>query len=275
MLKIEHVFIIILKNINGSVFANATKNPRNMNRIAFLLGLLLVTSNIQAQNLLKDVQKQINTATNSGNKGVIGGNVSNDEIIKGLKEALNVGTNNATGTASKSDGFFKNPLIKIPFPPEVKVVETKARQFGMGSQVDQFVKTMNRAAEEASKQAAPVFINAVKTMTITDGLTILRGGDNAATNYLQSRTSSELTTKFSPIVKAAINKVQLTKYWKPIISKYNMIPGVKKKNPDLDQYVTSKALEGLFKLIAQEEAKIRKDPVAQVTDLLRRVFGGK
>jgi hypothetical protein len=116
---------------------------------------------------------------------------------------------------------------------------------------------------------------AVKTMSITDGLSILRGGDNAATNFLKTKTTAELTTKFSPIVKNAINKVQLTKYWKPLINKYNMIPGVSKKNPDLDKYVTEKALEGLFKLLAQEEAKIRKDPMAQVTDLLRRVFGNK
>ncbi len=245
----------------------------NMNRFALLLCLLVATSSVQSQNILQQAQKKINSSTSSGTP--LGSNVSNDEVIKGLKEALNVGTNKAAGSASLTDGFFKNPLIKIPFPPEVKVVETKARQFGMGSQVDQFVKTMNRAAEEASKEAAPVFISAVKSMTISDGLTILRGGENAATNYLQSRTTAELTTKFSPIVKAAINKVQLTKYWKPIINKYNMIPGVSKKNPDLDQYVTSKALEGLFKLIAQEEAKIRKDPVAQVTDILRRVFGGK
>jgi hypothetical protein len=134
---------------------------------------------------------------------------------------------------------------------------------------------MNRAAEEASKEAAPVFVQAIKTMTITDGINILRGGDNAATTYLKGRTSNELTTKFSPIVKKAIQKVELTKYWKPIITSYNKIPGVKKQNPDLDRYVTEKTLEGLFTLLAQEEAKIRKDPLAQVTDLLRRVFGGR
>jgi hypothetical protein len=118
-------------------------------------------------------------------------------------------------------------------------------------------------------------VNAIKTMTITDGISILRGGDNAATTYLKGRTSAELTNKFSPIVKKAINKVELTKYWKPIITGYNRIPGVKKQNPDLDRYVTEKTLEGLFTLLSQEEAKIRKDPVAQVTNLLRRVFGGK
>lgn len=246
-----------------------------MKRFAFLLVLLTVGSNLSAQKLLQQIQQGVNQATGSGSGTGLGSGLSNDEIIKGLKEALNVGTNNATGSASKANGFFSNPLIKIPFPPDVKIVETKARQFGMGPQVDKFVKTMNSAAEEASKQAAPIFINAVKTMSITDGLMILRGGDNAATTYLQSRTNAELTTKFTPVVKSAISKVQLTKYWKPIITKYNMIPGVHKKNPDLDKYITEKALEGLFKLIAQEETKIRKDPMAQVTNLLQRVFGGK
>lgn len=231
--------------------------------------LLLIYQTGESQSLIKQIKNGVNTVTgnNSGN------NLSNDEVIKGLKEALNVGTNNATGKASRMDGFYKNSLIKIPFPPEAKVVESTARNFGMSSQVDKFVMTMNRAAEEASKEAAPIFINAVKTMTINDGISILRGGDGAATNYLKGRTQNELTLKFSPIVKRAINKVQLTKYWRPIVNKYNKIPGVRKQNPDLDKYVTGKALEGLFKLIADEENKIRKDPAARVSDILRKVFG--
>ena len=232
-----------------------------------------ITANLNGQNLINQATNAINNATqNSGGRG---SNLSNDEVVSGLREALNIGSKNASGSASKRDGFLKNSLIKIPFPKEAKVVETKARQLGMGSQVDRFVTTMNRAAEEASKEAAPVFVQAIKTMTITDGINILRGGDNAATMYLKGRTSNELTTKFSPIVKKAIQKVELTKYWKPIITSYNKLPGVKKQNPDLDRYVTEKTLEGLFTLLAQEEAKIRKDPMAQVTDLLRRVFGGR
>lgn len=233
-----------------------------------MLSLNLV--NAQSK-FLKNVTNTVQNVTgNNSNNGGTG--LTNSEITNGLREALNVGTNNATGSASKLNGFLNNPLIKIPFPPEVKIVETKARQFGMGSQVDRFVSTMNRAAEEASKQAAPVFINAIKGMTITDGLSILQGGDNAATNFLQNKTSAELTSKFSPIVKAAMNKVELTKYWTPIINGYNKIPGVSKKNPNLEQYVTQKALEGLFKLIAQEETKIRKDPASRVTDILKKVF---
>jgi len=256
-----------LKLDNGSVFAKPLK-IMTMKKILIVALMIASAPMLQAQKLLQQVQQQINNATNSS-----GASLSNDEVIRGLKEALNVGTNNASGAASKIDGFNKNPLIKIPFPQEAKIVETKARQFGMGSQVDNFVKTMNRAAEEASKEAAPVFIGAVKGMTINDGLSILRGGDGAATNYLKTKTTLELTTKFSPIVKRAINKVQLTKFWNPIISRYNRIPGVRRQNPDLDKYVTEKALDGLFRLLAGEENKIRKDPASRVSDLLRKVFG--
>jgi hypothetical protein len=243
-----------------------------MKRLVLFFAAALAFQTSQAQNLLDRATNAINSGAAAATQG---NGLSNDEVVKGLREALTIGSGNASGNASKRDGFLKNNLIKIPFPKEAKVVETKARQIGMGSQVDKFVTTMNRAAEEASKEATPVFVNAIKTMTITDGISILRGGDNAATTYLKGRTSAELTNKFSPIVKKAINKVELTKYWKPIINGYNRIPGVKKQNPDLDRYVTEKTLEGLFTLLGQEEAKIRKDPVAQVTNLLRRVFGGK
>jgi len=243
-----------------------------MKRLVLFFAAALAFQTSQAQNLLDRATNAINSGAAAATQG---NGLSNDEVVKGLREALTIGSGNASGNASKRDGFLKNNLIKIPFPKEAKVVETKARQIGMGSQVDRFVTTMNRAAEEASKEATPVFVNAIKTMTITDGISILRGGDNAATTYLKGRTTAELTNKFSPIVKKAINKVELTKYWKPIINGYNRIPGVKKQNPDLDRYVTEKTLEGLFTLLGQEEAKIRKDPVAQVTNLLRRVFGGK
>lgn len=241
-----------------------------MKQLFFLFLLITAGSCSSAQNIFdrakKEAEKRTGTSTGTSK-------LSNDEIVRGLKEALTIGSSNAGSLASKVDGFYKNPLIRIPFPPEVRVVETKARQIGLGSQVDNFVMTLNRAAEEASKQAAPVFLNAIKGMTLTDGIGILRGGDNAATNFLKTRTSAELTAKFSPIVKAAIAKVGVTKYWNPVITGYNRIPGVDKKNPDLDKYVTERALAGLFTLLAQEEAKIRKDPAARVTDLLRKVFG--
>jgi Protein of unknown function (DUF4197) len=223
---------------------------------------------LAANAQIKGILDQVNDAV--GNNGK---NLTNADIIGGLKEALTIGSNNSTAKASALNGFFGNSLIKIPFPPEAKQVETTAKALGLTKQVDKFVLTLNRAAETAAKDAAPIFVNAVKALTINDGLTILNGGDNAATTYLRGKTELDLKTKFRPVVKAAITKVQLTKYWNPIITKYNKVPGVRKMNPDLEDYVTTKAIEGLFKLIAQEEAKIRKDPAAQVTSLLQKVFG--
>jgi hypothetical protein len=199
--------------------------------------------------------------------------LSNDEVVKGLREALSIGANNSTALASKLDGFYKNPAIFIPFPPEAKLVKDYANRVGMTAQVQKFEMTLNRAAEEAAKNAASVFLTAIQSMNITDGLSILQGANDAATQYLKTKTSVELKQKFTPIVQNAINKVQLTKYWNPLISKYNQIPLVKKQNPDLTAYVTERALVGLFKLLADEEAKIRKDPVAQVTTTLQNVFG--
>lgn len=241
-----------------------------MKSLLIIITILIAPMLSHSQSFLNQIKDQVNSTVGGNSQG---GNLTNDEVIRGLKEALNVGTNNATGKAARTDGFFKNPAIKIPFPPEARTVESTAKSIGMSSQVDNFVKTMNRAAEEASKEAAPIFINAVRTMTITDGLSILRGGNGAATNYLKGRTTAELTTKFSPIVKRAINKVHLTRYWKPIINKYNKILGVRRQNPDLDRYITEKALQGLFNLIADEENKIRKDPAARVSDILKKVFG--
>lgn len=198
--------------------------------------------------------------------------LTNDEVVRGLKQALEIGAKNSTGLASKVDGYYKNPAIFIPFPPEAIKVKEKVEALGMGSQVEKFEMTMNRAAETAAKEAAPIFINAITSMTIADGFAILKGGDNAATNYLIDKTSSHLKVKFNPVVKNAINQVQVTKYWNPIISTYNKIPFVDKMNPDLDDYITTKAMDGLFLMIEKEEKKIRTNPMARVTDLLKKVF---
>jgi len=231
---------------------------------ALLLVLpFLASAQFKLDNVLKDAK---NVA--SGKKSL-----SNDEIISGLKEALSVGTNNSTASASKVDGYLKNPKIKIPFPKEAEQMESTLRNLGMNKQVDDFVTSMNRAAEEAAKDAAPVFLNAVKNMTITDGVSILKGNDTAATGYLRKQTTADLTVKFIPIIKAALEKVEVTKYWEPLVTRYNQVPFVTKQNPKLDEYVNAKALDGLFYLISQEELKIRKNPEARVTDLLKKVFG--
>lgn len=202
-----------------------------------------------------------------------GKSLTNGEIIEGLKEALTVGTRNSSSDASKEDGFFKNPKIKIPFPPEAVKMENKLRKIGMGAQVDKFVLTLNRAAEEAAKGASQVFIKAVKEMTIGDGLAILKGADNAATQYLHDKTYDELKNRFQPVVHEALQKVEVTKYWEPLIKAYNKLPFVEKMNPDIEDYATEKSLDGLFFLLAKEELKIRKDPLARVSDILKKVFG--
>ena len=234
--------------------------------VACILIAQSACSQFNWNNVDKTIKKTI--ADNTQKKPL-----SNDEVIKGLKEALTVGSNNSSTNASKVDGYFKHPVIKIPFPPEAAKVEKTVRDLGMGSQVDKFVLTVNRAAEEAAKSAAPVFVDAVKNMTITDGMNILKGADNAATAYLQKSTTTTLQAKFRPIVDQAIQKVEVTKYWNPVMTAYNNIPFVDHINPDLNSYITGKALDGLFYLVAQEELKIRKDPLARVSDILKRVFG--
>lgn len=201
--------------------------------------------------------------------------LTNEEVIRGLREALSLGSGNAADMASKADGFFRNPRLKIPFPPDAQKVKETAEKLGLQTQVDKFVMTLNRAAEEAAKEAAPIFLDAIKGLTIKDGFEILNGPNDAATSYLKSKTSSRLKSKFAPIVGHAIEKVQVTKYWKPLASKYNAVPGVKPVNPDLNAYVTEKAISGLFKLVANEERKIRADPAARATDLLKKVFGSR
>lgn len=232
--------------------------------LAFALLIPLVScSQIDFNKIGKTIDKNINTKKP----------LSNDDIIAGLKEALSVGSNNAASSASKADGYFRHPVIKIPFPPEAQQMESKLRAIGMNKQVDEFIMTLNRAAEEAAKQAAPVFVDAVKKMTITDGLQILKGSDTAATGYLKKTTTPQLHSSFKPVIKSATQKVDVTKYWTPLVSAYDKIPFVTKVNPDLDEYITQRALTGLFYLVAQEETKIRKDPAARVTDILKKVFG--
>jgi hypothetical protein len=237
-----------------------------MKKLILFVFVSIIVVNTNAQVNLDKIK---NTVSGSGS----GNNLSNDEVIKGLREALTVGTNNATSVVSKTDGFYKNPSIKIPFPQDAIKVKNTCENLGMKPQVDKFILTLNRAAEEASKEAAPIFINAIKSMSINDGFSILKGADNAATKYLQDKTNAELKQKFKPIVQNALKKVEITKYWTPLITTYNKTPGAQKMNPDLEEYVTLKALEGLFKMVAQEELKIRKDPAARVSDLLKKVFG--
>lgn len=194
------------------------------------------------------------------------------EVANGLKEALSIGITKGATTASQPDGYYKNSLIRIPFPQDVKKVETTLRAVGMGSQVDNFVLSLNRAAEDAAQSARPIFLGAIKKLTIKDVWGILTGGKDAATQYLQRTTSEELKIAFTPKIQASLDKVNATKYYSDVMGAYNSIPLVQKVNPDLTGYATQKAIDGLFLLVAQEEANIRQNPVARTTELLRRVF---
>lgn len=236
-----------------------------MKKIILLL-LLLSSMRTNGQVTINSVIQTVNNALGTG--------LSNEEITKGLKEALNVGTKNASGKAAKTDGYYKNKLIRIPFPSDARDMRTTLVKMGMKKQVDAFEKQMNRAAEDAAKKAAPIFINAVTAMTIQDGLTILRGKDDEATQYLRKTTAAQLSKEFRPIISASLKKVEITKYWNPLFTTYNKVPFVKKVNPKLDEFVTNKAIDGLFLLIAEEETKIRKDPAARITEILKKVFGG-
>lgn len=197
------------------------------------------------------------------------------EVGEGLKEALINGISKGADLSSQLDGYFKNTEIKIPFPPEVKKVEDRLRQIGLGSEVDKFVMTLNRGAEDAAKEAKPIFVSAIRQMTIDDAFGILKGQPDAATQFLQRTTSAQLKEKFKPVVQLSLDKVSATKYYGDLIGTYNKIPLVQKVNPDLNSYATDLAIQGLFTMIAKEEKNIRQDPFARTSDLLKRVFGAQ
>ncbi len=198
--------------------------------------------------------------------------LSNADIASGLKEALDKGIDKQVAKLTQTDGFYKNEMVKILLPEELQQVDKTLRKIGMGSLADEGLKMMNRAAEDAVKEATPIFVSAVKNMTFNDAKNILMGADNSATNYLQNTTSSQLYTKFNPVIKSSFDKVGADKIWSNIITKYNAVPFVEKINPDLTDYVTNKALEGVFTMIAVEEKEIRTDINERTSVLLKKVF---
>lgn len=240
-----------------------------MKKIYLSLSIITVLAAVSSCDVLEET---LNTVSNTGTTN----NLTNEEVISGLKEALTVGITNSVNVTSVTDGFLKNSEIKLPFPADAIKVKEKALEWGLDGQVEKFETTLNRAAEEAAKEALPIFKNAIINMSVQDGFAILKGGEGAATNFLKDKTTAELIQAFSPKVKDAISKVKLTEYWDPIITKYNTamnFTGGQKLNPDLNQYVTEKAIEGMFIMVAKEENKIRANPGARVTDLLQKVFG--
>jgi hypothetical protein len=199
--------------------------------------------------------------------------LTTSEIDSGLREALIKGVSVGADQVSQAGGYLNNPQIKIPFPPEMVKVENTLRDLGMGNLVDQFVTTLNQGAEEATKEAKPIFINAIRQMTIQDAMSILQGKNDEATQYLVRTTTGALTEKFKPVIKTSLDKTEATKYYNEIVTKYNSIPFVQKVNPNLDEYATQLAIDGLFVMIAKEEKNIRENPAARTTEILKRVFG--
>ena len=238
------------------------KNSTKMKKALFLLLILPTISNAQLKDILKKATEKINTVTKSNSL----------DIPSALKEALNKGVTEQVSKLTATDGFYKNEAVKILMPEELAKLDKTLRRMGLSKLADEGILAMNRAAEDAVKEATPIFVSAIKNITITDAKGILLGNENAATLYLQSQTTTPLYDKFSPVVQQSIGKVGADVIWSKIIKQYNSIPFVTKVNPDLTDYITNKALEGVFKMITVEEKNIRTDLNARTTDLLKKVF---
>ena len=199
-------------------------------------------------------------------------NYSNEYIASGLREALDKGISTQVTKLTQKDGFFKNELVKILLPDELKKVDSGLRNIGLGSLADKGLEVLNRAAEDAVSESTPIFVDAVKGITFSDAKNILLGSDDAATQYLNGKTNTALYSKFTPVIKSSLSKVGADGVWSNIISRYNALPLTSKVNPDLTDYVSQQALSGVFKMISVEESNIRNNVSFRNTDLLRSVF---
>jgi RNA binding exosome subunit len=241
-------------------------------RILFLLGVLLGAIGVSCPaeaGLFDDILKEL--------PGIKGGALPSgpdqDTTVSGLKEALAIGTENAVKAVSKTDGYFGNAMVKILLPDKIRKIADMVAKLGFQKQVDDLTLTMNRAAEAAAPKATSLFVDAIKAMTFDDARKILQGGDTAATEYFKDKTSKHLYDAFKPVVVENMNKAGVAKAYKAMMAPAENIPLIPKESVDLDHYVTNKALEGLFVMVGEEEKKIRSDPAARVTDLLKTVFG--
>jgi hypothetical protein len=219
---------------------------------------------------------QLGKKLNNILKGGSAAGLSQEEAGMGIKEALTNGVTNAVLNLNKTDGFFGNELYKVLLPPDAQKIETTLRKAGMGAQVDKAILAINRGAEDAVFYAKDIFIGAIKEMTLTDALNIVRGGKDAATQYFKQKTTEKLIAAFTPSVKSSLDKVEATKYYGDIVNTYNSFPTTfKKVNPDLPSFVVGKTVDALFDQVAKEEANIRENPLARTSDILKKVFGGK
>lgn len=244
-----------------------------MKQIIAFAALIFFSFSLSAQrdssHKLGGLFKKANSILSKNSSSASG--LSTDEIVSGLKEALSLGAQKSTDKLSAADGFFKDAAVKILLPKEVQDIEKKMRMLGLGKLIDNAELSMNRAAEDASKSATPIFLSAIKGMSITDALNILRGTDTAATAYLRRTTTLQLTNAFMPIVEESLKKTDANKYWKDVFSTYNRFSS-KPVDTDINSYVTGKALDGIFYYVAQEEVNIRQNPAGRVTDILKKVF---
>jgi hypothetical protein len=236
--------------------------------ILFLLLTLFISNSSFAQ-----LGKKLGGLLGNESSSTTGSDLSENEIISGLKEALKVGIGNGAKQASSLDGFLKNEAIKLLLPPELQRAEATLRKLGLGNEVDKFIVSLNRAAEDAAKESVPIFASAITSMSVNDALGILKGPDTAATSYLKKTTNSQLYDAFFPVVEKTLDKNEATRYYTDLANAYNKVPLVKKINPDLKEYATQRAMDGLYHLVGEEEKKIRKDPVARVSQTLKKVFG--
>lgn len=244
-----------------------------MKRLITFSVLLFISFSLFAQTDPSNLGGMLKKAGSALSKNsTAGAGLSSDQIVSGLKEALSLGAQKSTDKLSAVDGFFKDAAVKILMPQQVQDVEKKMRMFGMGKLVDNAELSMNRAAEDASKSAAPIFLSAIKQMTVMDALQILRGTDTAATAYLRKTTTTQLTAAFMPVIQASLKKTNAAEYWNKVFSAYNRFSS-KKVDTDINSYVTGKALYGIFYYVAQEEINIRKNPADRVSDILKTVFG--
>ena len=231
-----------------------------MKRITIIL-LALFTLNACAE-----LQEVVNSLPQQGCV------LTNTDIAAGLREALDQGIDKQVSKLTQTDGFFKNELVKILLPAELQKVDKGLRDIGLGNLADEGLKVLNRAAEDAVKEATPIFVNAVKDITFADAKNILLGSDNAATQYLTSKTQTELYNKFKPVINNSFSKVGADQIWTNLINKYNTIPFTADVNPDLTDYVTNEALKGVYTMIAVEEKDIRTKVSSRTSDLLKKVF---
>lgn len=236
-----------------------------MKKLLILLLFIPIISNAQIKGMLDKAKSKVSEVTKNKN-------LSNADIGNALKEALNKGVTDQVAKLTATDGFYRNEAVKILLPTELQKVDNTLRKMGMSNLADEGIKVLNRAAEDAVKKATPIFVTAIKNITIADAKNILMGSDNSATTYLQNNTSKTLYAKFSPVVTTSLSNVGADKIWENIINKYNDIPLTSKVNPDLSDYVTTRALEGVFKMIAVEETNIRTNFSSRTSELLKKVF---